>query len=69
MSSHSFFHNLQKIIRHNDAYLICDEVQTGLGPSGKMWCHEHFCLGRPPDVMTFSKKAQTGGLYFSEELW
>lgn len=28
-----------------------------------MWCHEHFNLDGPPDVVTFSKKMQLGGYY------
>jgi hypothetical protein len=42
---------------------LIDEVQTGGGPTGKMWCHEHFSLDGPPDVVTFSKKLQLGGYY------
>lgn len=56
-----------KIFQHGAALLI-DEVQTGGGPTGKMWCHEHFNLDSPPDVMTFSKKMQLGGYYHSEDL-
>ena len=44
---------------------MIDEVQTGLGPTGKFWAHEHFDLPEPPDVVTFSKKFQTGG-YFAK---
>ena len=33
---------------------MIDEVQTGGGSTGKMWCHEYFDI--EPDVMTFSKK-------------
>ena len=40
-----------------------DEVQTGAGPSGKFWCHEHFDLDHPADFVTFSKKMLTGGYY------
>ncbi|RVE43445.1 hypothetical protein evm_011896 [Chilo suppressalis] len=29
-----------------------------------MWCHEHFELPSPPDVVTFSKKMLTGGFYY-----
>lgn len=44
-----------------------DEVQTGGGSTGKMWCHEHFNLPTPPDLVTFSKKLQTGGFYHLPE--
>ena len=47
----------------NGAALIIDEVQTGGGPSGKFWCHEHFDLPEPADFVTFSKKMLTGGYY------
>jgi len=56
-----------KIFQYGAALLI-DEVQTGGGPTGKMWCHEYFNLDTPPDVMTFSKKMQLGGYYHSEDL-
>jgi len=56
-----------KMFQHGAALLI-DEVQTGGGPTGKMWCHEHFNLDTSPDVMTFSKKMQLGGYYHSEDL-
>ena len=38
--------------------LICDEVQTGLGRTGKMWAHEHYAIA--PDIITVSK-ALSGG--------
>ena len=40
---------------------MIDEVQTGGGSTGKMWCHEYFDI--EPDVMTFSKKMISGGIY------
>ena len=45
-----------------------DEVQTGGGPTGKMWAHEFFELDGPPDIVTFSKKMLTGGFYNKPEL-
>jgi hypothetical protein len=38
------FQGLQKICAKNDATFLMDEVQTGGGPTGKMWAHEHFDL-------------------------
>ncbi|XP_070161849.1 4-aminobutyrate aminotransferase, mitochondrial-like isoform X2 [Polyergus mexicanus] len=66
-ASPEFFRELQRITRQHGAALLIDEVQTGCGPTGKMWCHEHFNLNTPPDVMTFSKKMQLGGYYHSED--
>lgn len=60
-----FFQQLQKIAKKHGAGLLMDEVQTGGGATGKMWCHEHFNLESPPDVVTFSKKMLTGGFYHS----
>lgn len=54
------------LMQYNAGYLI-DEVQTGGGPTGKMWCHEHFDLETSPDIVTFSKKMQTGGYYLKSE--
>ena len=47
---------------------LIDEVQTGLGATGKLWAHEHFNLPHSPDLMTFAKKMQIGGYYYREEL-
>ncbi|XP_050690802.1 4-aminobutyrate aminotransferase, mitochondrial-like [Eriocheir sinensis] len=66
-ASNEFFQELQQIGKRTGAGLLIDEVQTGGGPTGKMWCHEHFDLPEAPDVVTFSKKMLTGGYYFKEE--
>lgn len=67
-ASPEFFQELQRIGKKHNAYLLLDEVQTGGGGTGKFWCHEHFGLESPPDVVTFSKKLQLGGYFHSEEL-
>lgn len=67
-ASPEFFQKLQRITKKHGAALFIDEVQTGGGPTGKMWCHEHFNLESPPDVVTFSKKMQLGGYYHVESL-
>ena len=51
---------LQQICKDNGAIFLLDEVQTGGGPTGKMWAHEHFDLPEAPDIVSFSKKMQTG---------
>ncbi|XP_076300987.1 4-aminobutyrate aminotransferase isoform X1 [Lasioglossum baleicum] len=67
-ASPEFFQGLQRITKKHGAALLIDEVQTGGGPTGKMWCHEHFNLETPPELVTFSKKMQLGGYYHSEAL-
>ncbi|KPI42475.1 4-aminobutyrate aminotransferase [Cyphellophora attinorum] len=59
-----FFNGLREITRKHDVLLIVDEVQTGVGATGKFWAHDHWNLQDPPDMVTFSKKAQTAGYYF-----
>ncbi len=58
----SFLVELRKLANEFDAILIYDEVQTGLGVTGKMWAHEHFGSDAKPDVIAFAKKAQVGGI-------
>ncbi|KYB25522.1 4-aminobutyrate aminotransferase, mitochondrial [Tribolium castaneum] len=67
-ASPQFFQQLQKIAKKNNAYLLIDEVQTGGGCTGKFWCHEHFNLETPPDIVTFSKKMQLGGYFHTAEM-
>ncbi|CAD6241101.1 GSCOCG00009136001-RA-CDS [Cotesia congregata] len=67
-ASPEFFQQLQKLTKKYGIALLIDEVQTGGGPTGKMWCHEHFNLPSPPDAVTFSKKMQLGGYYHTAEL-
>ncbi|KAI4213684.1 MAG: hypothetical protein LQ351_003650 [Letrouitia transgressa] len=63
-ASPNFFRSLREITKRNNVLLIVDEVQTGVGATGKFWAHEHWNLAEPPDMVTFSKKAQTAGYYF-----
>nr|XP_045597671.1 4-aminobutyrate aminotransferase, mitochondrial-like isoform X2 [Procambarus clarkii] len=66
-ASPQFFQELQQIGKRTGAALLIDEVQTGCGPTGKFWCHEHFDLPEAPDVVTFSKKMLTGGFFCKKE--
>ncbi|KAA8643611.1 hypothetical protein EYZ11_006962 [Aspergillus tanneri] len=65
-ASAQFFQGLQVITKARAIYLIVDEVQTGFGATGKFWAHEHWELASAPDIVTFSKKAQTAGYFFSD---
>jgi L-lysine 6-transaminase len=51
---------VREICDENEMLLIFDEVQTGLGTTGKMWCSQHF--GVQPDLMAFGKKVQVCGV-------
>ncbi|EAQ91280.1 hypothetical protein CHGG_03215 [Chaetomium globosum CBS 148.51] len=62
----AFFRGLREVTRKHGVLLIVDEVQTGVGATGRFWAHEHWDLPHPPDMVTFSKKAQTAGYYFGD---
>jgi L-lysine 6-transaminase len=51
---------LRTICDESDILLIFDDVQCGLGLTGKNWCCEHF--GVLPDVLAFGKKTQVCGI-------
>lgn len=64
-ASAAFFQGLRDLTLKYEILMIVDEVQTGVGASGKFWAHEHWNLTTPPDMVTFSKKFQAAGFYFS----
>lgn len=68
-ASPAFFKGLRRVTREHGILLIVDEVQTGVGATGKFWAHDHWNLapGEEPDMVTFSKKAQTAGYYYGRE--
>src|SRR3984893_10634391 len=51
---------LRKICDENEILLIFDEIQCGMGVSGRSWCCQHF--GVVPDLLAFGKKAQVCGV-------
>jgi L-lysine 6-transaminase len=51
---------LRSICDEDDILLIFDEVQCGMGATGRNWCSEHFNV--VPDLMAFGKKAQVCGV-------
>jgi 4-aminobutyrate aminotransferase/(S)-3-amino-2-methylpropionate transaminase len=63
----AFFRGLRSLTKKHNVLFIVDEVQTGVGATGKFWAHEHWNLDTPPDMVTFSKKAQTAGYYFGND--
>ena len=56
-----FFQQLREICDEEDILLIFDEVQCGMGITGKMWAFEHHAPVKP-DMFAFGKKAQICGL-------
>jgi len=58
LASQEYWDGVQELCRGHGTLLVADEVQTGLGRTGRMWAHEHY--GIVPDIMTVSK-ALSGG--------
>jgi L-lysine 6-transaminase len=55
-----FFVALRQLCDENEMLFILDEVQTGIGITGKWWAHQHFSV--KPDIISFGKKTQVCGL-------
>ena len=53
-----FLQELQRICRQHGIMLICDEVQSGMGRTGKMWAHEY--AGIEPDILCSAKGIASG---------
>ena len=63
-----FMEQLRVLADENEAMLIYDEVQTGVGLTGKFWCHEHFGEKARPDIIAFGKKMQVCGILASNRV-
>lgn len=61
-----YIQEVQRICRENDIMFIMDEVQSGVGITGKWWAHEHFDV--QPDIMSFGKKMQVCGIMVGEKV-
>jgi L-lysine 6-transaminase len=61
-----FLRELRRLANEREALLIFDEVQTGLGLTGKWWAYQHFDVS--PDIVCFAKKMQVGGIFASRRL-
>jgi L-lysine 6-transaminase len=55
-----FMQLLRKLADDHDVLLIFDEVQSGMGITGKRWACEHYDV--VPDLISFGKKSQVCGV-------
>ena len=55
-----YFRKVKRICERKGALLILDEVQTGLGRTGKLWAFQHFNV--VPDIVVLGK-GLSGGIY------
>ncbi len=60
-----FLKGLRTLCDENEILFIFDEVQTGMGITGKMWASEYFVM---PDMITFGKKTQVCGFMCSTRI-
>ncbi|MBU0690403.1 L-lysine 6-transaminase [bacterium] len=61
-----FMRELRRLADEHDFMLIFDEVQSGIGLTGKMWAHQHF--GMSPDMIAFGKKTQVCGFLCTDRI-
>lgn len=60
-----FFQQLRRICDENEILFILDEVQTGIGLTGKMWGFQNYSV--IPDIISFGKKTQVCGILANKE--
>lgn len=60
------FRSLRALADAHEALLVYDEVQTGLGITGRWWAYQHH--GVAPDILCFAKKMQVGGIFVSRRI-
>ncbi|MBE0660181.1 MAG: acetyl ornithine aminotransferase family protein [Bryobacteraceae bacterium] len=53
-----FFDELQAVAKRHGILLVCDEVQSGMGRTGKMFAYQHF--GVDPDIVAIAKGIASG---------
>ena len=56
----TYYQEVKKICAKHGALMIMDEVQSGLGRTGKLWAFEHFDV--QPDIVVLGK-GLSGGIY------
>jgi L-lysine 6-transaminase len=61
-----FFHELRRLCDEHEMMFILDEVQTGVGLTGKMWAYQHFDF--EPDILAFGKKTQVCGIMVGDRV-
>jgi 4-aminobutyrate aminotransferase len=62
-----FVQEVARVARENQIPLICDEIQTGLGRTGRWWASEHF--GILPDLIASAKALRVGATLGRREIF
>ncbi len=61
-----FFKEIRRLCDEHEIMFMVDEVQSGVGLTGKMWAHEHFDV--KPDILAFGKKTQVCGIMVGKKV-
>jgi L-lysine 6-transaminase len=62
-----FFRAVRQLCDENEMLLIFDEVQSGVGVTGRMWSFQNF--GVEPDIFCFGKKTQVCGFASNDRIF
>ncbi len=62
-----FIQEVVRLAKENEIPLICDEIQSGLGRTGRWWACEHF--GIVPDIITSAKALRVGATLGRREMF
>jgi 4-aminobutyrate aminotransferase len=65
VASKLFIQHIRKVANEYKVPLIFDEVQSGMGRTGKWWAYEHY--GVEPDIMTVAKALQVGATVYDKK--
>ena len=63
-----FFERLREMTEKHEIMLIYDEIQTGVGLTGKFWGFDHLSEKAKPDIIAFGKKMQVCGILASNKV-
>lgn len=65
--SDAFTEEIQRVCETHDIHLIADEIQSGLGRTGKMWASDHYAI--EPDVICSAKALRSGATISRSEIF